>query len=76
MVQRQNPADSITQRDPALALQSIIRRWDAEEYANYHELGNIHWVSRTFDHATLVQALIRLTELQYEVVRYRTLALS
>jgi hypothetical protein len=74
MVQRQNPADSIMQRDPALALQSIIRRWDAEEYANYHELRNIHWVARTFDHATLVQAILRLTELQYEVVRYRTLA--
>lgn len=76
MVQRQNPADSITQRDPALALQLIIRRWDAEEYANYHELRNIHWVSRTFDHSTLVQAILRLTELQYEVVRYRTLALD
>jgi hypothetical protein len=76
MVQRQNPADSIVQRNPALTLQSIIRRWDAKEYADYHELHNIHWVSRTFDHATLVQALIRLSELQYEVVRYRTLALS
>jgi len=76
MVQRQNTADSVAQRNTALALQSIIRRWDAKEYADYHELRNIHWVSRTFDHATLVQALIRLSELQYEVVRYRTLALS
>ena len=76
MVQRQNTADSVAQRNTALALQSIIRRWAAKEYADYHELRNIHWVSRTFDHATLVQALIRLSELQYEVVRYRTLALS
>ena len=46
------------------------------EYSTYHELRNIHWVARTFDHATLVQAILRLTELQYEVVRYRTLALG
>ncbi len=46
------------------------------EYSTYHELRNIHWVARTFDHATLVQAILRLTELQYEVVRYRTLVLS
>lgn len=54
-------------------LQKIQSHWQQQEYQTYHDLRNIHWVARTFDHATIVQAIVRLTELQYEVARLRTL---
>jgi Ca2+/Na+ antiporter len=57
-------------------LQKIQNHWQEQEYQPYHDLRNIHWVARTFDHATIVQAIVRLTELQYEVVRLRTLVVG
>lgn len=57
-------------------LQKIQNHWQEQEYKPYHDFRNIHWVARTFDHATIVQAIVRLTELQYEVVRLRTLVVG
>ncbi len=66
-----------TQRAQMLnTLQQIQRNWQQKEYQPYHDLRNIHWVARTFDHATIVQAIVHLTELQYEVVRLRTLVVG
>ena len=68
--------DSVLTAAKTDALKRQLQNAQNMEYSNYHELRNIHWVARTFDHATLVQAILRLTELQYEVVRYRTLVLE
>lgn len=75
LVQAQK-ADSVLTDAKIDVLKGQLQNLNKIEYSNYHELRNIHWVARTFDHATLVQAILRLTELQYEVVRYRTLVLG
>ena len=73
----QNPNLDTTQRAQMLStLQQIQRNWQQKEYQPYHDLRNIHWVARTFDHATIVQAIVHLTELQYEVVRLRSLVVG
>lgn len=73
----QNPNLDTTQRAQMLnTLQQIQRNWQQKEYQPYHDLRNIHWVARTFDHATIVQAIVHLTELQYEVVRLRSLVVG
>lgn len=70
----QNPnLDTIQRAQMLNTLQQIQRNWQQKEYQPYHDLRNIHWVARTFDHATIVQAIVHLTELQYEVVRLRSL---
>lgn len=73
----ENPNLDTTQRAQMLnTLQQIQRNWQQKEYQPYHDLHNIHWVARTFDHATIVQAIVHLTELQYEVVRLRSLVME
>jgi hypothetical protein len=72
-----NPNLDSTQRAQMLStLQQIQLNWKQKEYQSYHELRHIHWVARTFDHATIVQAIVHLTELQYEVVRLRTMVVG
>jgi hypothetical protein len=52
-------------------LQKRLKVMKEEEFGEYEELRNIHWISRNFLHLTTIQAIVRLTEIEYEIVRDR-----
>ena len=76
LAEKQLGQNATQQSKTILSLNQIQHNWQQKEYQCYHDLRNIHWVARTFDHATIVQSIVRLTELQYEVVRLRSLAVG
>lgn len=76
LAEKQLGQNATQQSKTILSLNQIQHNWQQKEYQRYHDLRNIHWVARTFDHATIVQAIVHLTELQYEVVRLRSLAVG
>ena len=59
---------------------SILKRYEeyfrSKETTNYQDVNDVHWMTKTFDHATLVQAIVKLTQMQFEIVQARSIALS
>ena len=52
-------------------LQKKLKIMKEEEFGEFEELTNIHWISRNFLHLTTIQAIVKLTEIEYEIVRDR-----
>lgn len=52
-------------------LQKRLKVMKEEEFGEFEELRNIHWISRNFLNLTTIQAIVRLTEIEYDVVRER-----
>lgn len=57
-------------------LKRVEKSWHNKKYANYHGIQHVPWITRNFDKTTIIQAIVHLTQLQYEAVRLRTVALA
>lgn len=57
-------------------MREIYSYWKAKEYVAYYDAKNVNWMARTFDHQTVLQSIVKLTEMQLEIIRMRNLALS
>ena len=58
-------------KEDIAALSSIYEELTKKELNDHHELKNIHWISKTFDHAPLVAALASLSSLQNDILAAR-----
>ena len=56
-------------------LESNLKFWKDSEWGDYYDIKNVHWVSRTFMDATVSQAIVRITQIQAEIVKLRTMVL-
>jgi hypothetical protein len=72
--------DSLSNKEIELAehqsMEDLLSYWSEKEYVDYFDLNNVHWMGRTFDHSTVLQSIVKLTEMQLEIIRMRNLALS
>jgi hypothetical protein len=72
--------DSLSNKEIELAehqsMEDLLSYWSEKEYVDYFDLNNVHWMGRTFDHSTVLQSIVKLTDMQLEIIRMRNLALS
>ncbi len=61
--------------DEAMILE-IYKSLTKEEYSNVHDVENVHWIGKTFDHAPTVAAIASLSSLQKDVLTARANALT
>ncbi|MCR9172187.1 MAG: hypothetical protein NXI10_06830 [bacterium] len=57
-------------------LMEIYRSLSKEEYSTVHEVQNVHWVGKTFDHAPSVAAIASLSSLQRDILSARAAAIA
>ncbi len=57
-------------------LMEIYRSLSKEEYSTVHEVENVHWVGKTFDHSPSVAAIASLSSLQRDVLSARAAAIA
>lgn len=50
--------------------------WKNKDYADYYEVKSVNWMERSFGTSTVLQSIVKLTEMQLEIIRMRNLALS
>ena len=58
------------------SMEDLLSYWSEKEHVDYFDFNNVHWMGRTFDHSTVLQSIVKLTEMQLEIIRMRNLALS
>lgn len=58
------------------SMEDLYSYWSEKEHVDYFDLNKVHWMARTFDHSTVLQSIVQLTEMQLEIIRMRNLALS
>lgn len=58
------------------SMEDLLSYWSEKENVDYFDFNNVHWMGRTFDHSTVLQSIVKLTEMQLEIIRMRNLALS
>jgi hypothetical protein len=58
------------------SMEDLYSYWSEREHVDYFDLNKVHWMARTFDHSTVLQSIVKLTEMQLEIIRMRNLALS
>ncbi len=63
-------------KDDLDILVNIYKLMTKKEFDYYQDVNEVHWLSRTFYHTTVIDALRILTQLQNEILNARTLALS
>ena len=57
-------------------LMEIYRSLSKEEYSTVHEVANVHWVGKTFDHSPSVAAIASLSSLQRDILSARAAAIA
>lgn len=57
-------------------LMEIYRSLSKEEFSTVHEVKNVHWLGKTFDHAPSVAAIASLSSLQRDVLSARAAAIA
>jgi len=57
-------------------LMEIYRGLSKEEFSTVHEVENVHWVGKTFDHAPSVAAIASLSSLQRDILSARAAAIA
>jgi hypothetical protein len=70
---KKNPSEKL--ENTLKYLESNLKFWKDSEWANYSDIKNVHWLSRTFINATVSQAIVRITQIQAEIVKLRTMVL-
>jgi hypothetical protein len=70
---KKNPSEKL--ENTLKYLESHLKFWKDSEWGNYYDIKNVHWSNRTFINATVSQALVRLTQIQAEIVKLRTMVL-
>jgi hypothetical protein len=70
---KKNPSEKL--ENTLKYLESNLKFWKDSEWGNYYDIKNVHWSNRTFINATVSQALVRLTQIQAEIVKLRTMVL-
>ncbi len=57
-------------------VKKIYTSLSKNEYSTVHEIGGVHWIGKTFDHAPVVAALASLTAMQKEILTARADAIN
>ena len=57
-------------------LMEIYRSLSKEEFSTVHEVENVHWVGKTFDHSPSVAAIASLSSLQRDILSARAAAIA
>ncbi|PWL28869.1 MAG: hypothetical protein DCO96_08620 [Fluviicola sp. XM-24bin1] len=57
-------------------LMEVYRSLSKEEFSTVHEVENVHWVGKTFDHSPSVAAIASLSSLQRDVLSARAAAIA
>ena len=70
---KKNPSEKL--ENTLKYLESNLKFWKDSEWGDYYDIKNVHWVSRTFMDATVSQAIVRITQIQAEIVKLRTMVL-
>ena len=63
-------------KDDRVIVASIYNQLTKEEFSEVHEVPDVHWVGRTFDHAPVVAALAQLSALEQETRTAESMALA
>lgn len=61
--------------DEAVILE-VYKSLTKEEFSTVHDVENVHWIGKTFDHAPVVAALASLSSLQNDILSARADALA
>lgn len=54
----------------------IYTYWKNKDYDDYYDEKSVNWMERSFGTSTVLQSIVKLTEMQLEIIRMRNLALS
>ncbi|GAB5416258.1 MAG: gliding motility protein GldM [Crocinitomicaceae bacterium] len=57
-------------------LMEIYRSLSKEEYSTVHDVENVHWLGKTFDHSPSVAAIASLSSLQRDILSARAAAIA
>ena len=69
------PGNKMNKEDETV-LTSIYEELTKQELNDHHELVNVHWIGKTFDHTPLVAAIASLSSLQNEILVARVKAIN
>jgi hypothetical protein len=69
------PGNNMNKEDE-VALTSIYEELTKLELNDHHELKNVHWIAKTFDHSPLVAAIASLSSMQNEILVARVKAIN
>lgn len=61
--------------DDSEGLQNIYIRLTKQEKSKVHDVADVHWIGKTFDHSPLVAAIASLSSLQQDILSARSEAL-
>jgi gliding motility-associated protein GldM len=68
-------ASNVNQDDKE-AIKKIYSSLTKEEFSSQHEMKNVHWIGKTFDHSPSVAAIASLSSLQKEILSARADAVA
>jgi hypothetical protein len=69
------PGNNMNKEDE-IALTSIYEELTKLELNDHHELKDVHWIAKTFDHSPLVAAIASLSSMQNEILVARVKAIN
>lgn len=69
-------AESNVNQDDKEAIKKIYGALTKEERSVVHEVKNVHWIGKTFDHSPVVAAIASLSSLQKEILTARADAVA
>lgn len=68
-------ASNVNQDDKE-AIKKIYASLTKEEFSSQHEMQNVHWIGKTFDHSPSVAAIASLSSMQKEILSARADAIA
>lgn len=75
-LKKENQTNNYLHKGEYESMCGINAYWKNKDYADYYELESVNWMERSFGTSTVLQSIVKLTEMQLEVIRMRNLALS
>jgi len=75
-LKKDNQTNNDLHKDKYESMCDLNAYWKNKDYADYYELRLVNWMERSFGSSTVLQSIVKLTEMQLEIIRMRNLALS
>lgn len=69
-------AKSNVSQDDKEAIKKIYANLTKEEFSTVHDMPNVHWIGKTFDHSPAVAAIASLSSLQKDILTARADAVA
>jgi hypothetical protein len=74
-VQKMVKANKVNPEDVAV-LEQLYSELSKQERSKVHDMDNVHWIGKTFDHSPLVAAIASLSAIQQEILSARATAVG